>query len=409
MIEAGFLLAASILLAWRMGKTLPEADWSLFNLFAFLGAAPYRDHQQVKPPGINILYWLLVRIVGKDIHRVRTAYHLLINLGCFIALYSWGFPAALVWLVLMNCAHYFCFSGNVEAPCAVLLTIVLASPNPWVKVIAFSLAMFFSLKVWPMGIILWPLISETITILTLWLLLFAVFAIRDFAYVKQMLFCIIIGSSRAAKRRMPIWEWMKRQYINNNCWYQAFGVTILFMGFSIWNRPEFLFWLPCLLYLGFCLTGNLFGVYHQLPFIPWIAMAFPNSLPLAFLLSLGLLGIQGFFLPNIYLVGYLSQKDLSYWTKETGLYMKGKDFWANTWAHGLYIYADVFPKYGIEYQVGCRVFDEWEQERNRKLREDPPKYAIIGCGGDGRVKFKTDRGARMGVFTILQLRGRTDL
>ena len=403
--ESLFLLIAGTLFAWRLSKVRPEPDWADLNLWGFTGAMPYRDHAAIKPPGTYIWNRLIVALVGRSIERVKFTNLFLINLGALVALYAWGLPAGLTYLILMNAIHFSSFAGSAEAPATLFLVISLASPNPWVKVIAFSIACFFQHKLFPMGIILYPYVGQTLIVLSLWMVGFAGFWKWKPEIARAVLKSMTVESNRMRKGRIPLLQWFKQQYLGNDNHYQGVGIAILWGGLAVHNRPDILFWLPCILYSAFCLTGKVWRPYNWLPLVPWIAMAIPNALPLLLLISVAQLAWDCFYARDIYLLAYSGLFNEVRWAEQIGNMMKGKKIWVNGWCHDIYIRAECFPRYGIELPdtVGD-TFKEWKVERNKRLLEDPPDYVIVGMGQDKSVRIKSSRKQKIGTWSIYQMR-----
>lgn len=417
-MEATFLLVAGILFAWRLSKVRPEPDWSLLNLWGFTGAMPYRDHQAIKPPGTYVLNRLIVAFCatvipswGKDetrkadIRYVKFVYHTLINLGALVALYAWGLPAGLTYLVLMNAIHFSAFAGSAEAPATLFLVIALASPNPWIRVIAFSIACFFQHKLVPMGIILWPYVGETFCTLIAWVAGFAVFWKVYPEIAKPALRAMTVESNRMRKGRMSFRNWFKAQYLGNNTHWQGVGIAIIWIGLAAHNRPDLLFWLPCILYAALAFMGKVWRPYTWVPLIPWIAMAIPDALPLLLLISFAQLAWDSFYIQDIYLLAYSGLLNEVRWAEKIGDMLRGKKIWVNAWCHDIYIRANCFPRYGIELPdtVGD-TYKEWRVERNKRLKEDPPDYIVVGMGQDQKVRIRTGRRQKVGTWSIYQMK-----
>lgn len=404
-MEATFLLVAGFLFAWRLSKAKLEPDGGLFYLWAFLGAMPYRDHPAMKPPGIYVWHKIIVTLVGKNIRRAKFTHHMLLNLGSLIALYAWGLPAALTWLVLINAIHFSAFCGNAEAPCALFLMIALATPNPWAKVIAFSIACFFQHKVFPMGIILWPHIPQALVVLGLWMAGFAVFWKWKPEIARPVIRAMTIEPNRIRMGRMSARDWFKSQWLGNDTHWQGLGITILWGGLAIYNRPDPLFWLPCILYTLLTLTGKVWRPYYWTIFIPWIAIAIPNVLPLLLLISLAQLAWDSFYLQDIFFLAYRGLHEEVHLSEALGKRMRGKKFWVNGWFHSLYIYADCYPKYGAEIP-GCHggAWREWYSERNRRLKKDVPDWIIETGGRTDAVNVTSRVIQKIGPWKVYQMR-----
>jgi len=126
--------------SYRYAKADIDPDWAYFNLTAFTGARYGRDFPDCKTPAIHLWYWLLAKIVGADIGRVRFAHHML--LGSAAALVVGG-AGALALVVLLNSGWLLAFHGNVGQHPALFLAIALLAPSPWMASLFWLAAVFF--------------------------------------------------------------------------------------------------------------------------------------------------------------------------------------------------------------------------------------------------------------------------
>jgi len=150
-------------------------------------------------------------------------------------------------------------------------------------------------------------------VLGLWLAGFAGFWKWKPEIARPCLRAMTIESNRVRKGRKSAVAWFKAQWLGNNVYWQGLGIVILWGCLAIYNRPELLFWLPCILYTLLTLTGKTWRPYYWLPFVPWIAMAIPNLLPLLLLISFAQLAWDSFYIQSIFFLAYRGIRDESIW------------------------------------------------------------------------------------------------
>ena len=384
------LLALSLFYAWRYSRTEADPDWAMFNFEAF-GVGLYgRDYADCKSPGVHLVYWLIAKVVGKDVRRVRFTYHLAVSgLGIGAYLLGGNFPAALAYIVLVNSGWMLAFHGNVGAVPAGLVLIGLAAGNPWIAFVCCALAVLYEPK-------LAPSVLALVVVRGLWLPLIVITLVSLPVVLYLELFNRtvldwLVEANLTIPRRMN----GPRRYP----WSPAFtSTTFLYLmpwlALAVLARPDFLYWLPALLFLLVTGMGRVIRPNHLIPLIPWIAAAGISPV-----LALALCATDwvsaGLYLGDIWARFYPGLAERVRQAKEAGEFVRSKPgvLWVNSLHSEIYVYAQKPVPYGMPEQIEIRTATP---DRRRIMLEAfqcrPADWIVLGP--DPGVNF-TPRGYKL--------------
>jgi len=122
------LLLVDLFYAWRYAGITIDPDFAMFNFASFTGSWYGRDFVDCKSPAIHIWYWILAKIVGVDIIRIRILHTFLIGLpGVIFYILTGNFWCALAFIVIVNSGWLYAFHGNVGQQAAGYILLALQS------------------------------------------------------------------------------------------------------------------------------------------------------------------------------------------------------------------------------------------------------------------------------------------
>lgn len=364
------LLGISLYHAWRYSKTSADPDWAYFNLYAFTGSMYGRDFPDCKTPGIHIYYWLLSRLVGTDVRRIKFANHFLVgSVGALLYCLTGNYWGALAYTVLVNAGWLLAFHGNVGQVPAALLALSLAV-HPALSVVFWLLAVFFEPKLLPSLLVA--------AILKGWwfLALFLLLSLLVVPYKNTKWFRWLWESSVTIPARIG-------RTRNKETWFPWFTANPtlyilpwLILGIS--SIRDFWYWLPALAYIAFIALGKCIRSNHLIPLVPWIAFASP---PLALWLAVIDFVSSGFYLGDIWLRYYPALGDINETARATGEWLKGKPgtLYVNGIHSGIYIHAKKPLTLGMAEQIEIReVAAERRKEMIQRWKQSPPDWVVVG-------------------------------
>jgi hypothetical protein len=382
------LLALSLFYAWRYSKIEADPDWAMFNFEAF-GVGLYgRDYADCKSPAVHLFYWMIAKVVGKDVGRVRFAYHVAVSgLGIGAYLLNGDFIGSLAYVVLVNSGWMLAFHGNVGAvPAGLLFLGLAAAANPWLAFICFALAVVYEPKLAPAALAL-------VAVYGLWLqflagLLVALPVVLYLELFNRTVWDYMVEANWTIPKRMN----KPRRYP----WAPVFTSTTLlylmpWLALAALAKPDFLYWLPALAFALVTGMGRVIRPNHLLPLAGWIAAAGIDPV-----LVLALAGADwvsgGLYLGDIWARFYPGLAERVRQAREAGEWLRGKPgmVWVNSLHSEVYIYAEKEAPYGMVEQIEIR---EASPERRAHMRDAfqcrPPDWVVTGP--DPGVNF-TPRG-----------------
>lgn len=367
MILLPLQLACSLYMAWRYSKTEADPDWAMFNLWAF-GLGRYgRDWLDCKTPMIHMTYWLIARVVGRDVARVKFAYHVLTALpGMVYTLLTGDGFGGLAFVMIINSGHMLAFHGNVSAIPAGLFLLAMASGNVWAACtfgvlavlydpkLAFSFLVMGVIKLWYIPAIVWGIIG----------LLSAMWIYSDRPKVWEWLWMSIIVIPKRmneVRRKGKLYKWTP-------WWTREVLVYVLpWVMAAVWAKPDALYWLPAIAYVVLIGFGYVIRPNHLLPLAAWIAASGIDPKWALALVCFDLIA-AGFYLGDNWerfyrLFGYAVQygKHIGEWLKD-----KPGTLWVNSMHTQVYIYANKAVPYGLCEQIEIR---ETAHERRDEMIE----------------------------------------
>jgi len=292
------LLGVSAFVAYRYSKSEIDPDLALFNMAAFTGSWYGRDFIDCKPPAIHLWFWLLAKIVGKNIQRVRFAHHFLLGAcGILVAYLTNSFWNGLAFTVLINSAWVYAFHGNVGQVPAVAVAIALVAPSGWIAVAALGLAVFFEPKLLLTLILIVALQGYWIPALVY----LAAAAILLLLIPRQWLRWTW-ESSFTIPKRMGKLRVEHRLYADWVPWYssQAMLYILPWVYLAVVARPEWQYWLPAVAYALMIGYSKVIRQNHMLPLVAWIVCAGISPLAILALVALDFVS-AGLYLGDIWL------------------------------------------------------------------------------------------------------------
>jgi len=389
--EFGLLLTLGVYLAWRYALVTLDPDAGLFMAWGMVGAAYGRDFADCKTPAVHLLYLVLTRLVGRDVVRVKFAYHLLVNAGAAAIVFVAGPWAALALLVLVNAGWLWTWHGNVGQVPAVLLAWSLAG-FPWLAGLAVMYEPKLALSVaalWLLGG-RWDLLAGWGTVALIGGLFLRAWRPQWWAWVWEANVTI---PRKMVELRRGMWPWAP--------WFTSQGVLYLmpWAVLAAWARPEWQYWLPPVLYWILTGLGRVVRPLHLIPLVAWVALAGLEPGMILLLLAVDIVS-GGFYLGDIWYRfypglwdGMKSARSVAESLQDlTGdLYVDGMD-------SQIYIYANKPPTAGMVYQVEiANAIHERLVVATGRLSTHPPEWIVSGPHGilkfdrrHYRVAGKTD-------------------
>ena len=376
--QAGLLLCLSAFLAWRYSKTSVDPDWAYFNLYAFTGSLYGRDFADCKTPGVHIWYWLLSKVVGVNVERIKFANHCLVGLAGLALLPN--FPAALAYTVLVNSGWLLSFHGNVGQVPAALIAVSFAVSPVWAWVL-WLVAVCYEPKLLPSFIAVawlkdWWLLVWLLPVVSVSFLIF-----QKKQWFKWLWESSVIIPARMTKAR------------NAETWFPWFTsnpvlYVLPWLMLGVYYRPELAYWLPALLYVIFIALGRAIRSNHLIPLVPWLVFA---HIPLVFVVGLVAMDLisSGFYLGDLWLRYYPALASINDEARSTGEWLQDKagSLYVNSIQSAIYIYARKPLSLGMTEQIEIReVATERRERMRRRWRESPPDWVV--CGDVPGIIFK---------------------
>lgn len=380
LLYPAFLLCISLFHAWRYSKVSIDPDWSYFNLYAFTGSLYGRDFADCKTPGVHIYYWLLSKLVGVNIRRIKFANHFLVgSVGVVLYLMTGNFWSALAYTVLINSGWLLAFHGNVGQVPAALIAIAMAA-NPFVSSVLWLAAVFYEPKLAPSFVVYAVLSGWLIGILlSIPVGLLGYFFFKNTQWFKWLWESSVTIPARMGKNR-NFETWLP--------WFTANPLLYVlpWIGLGIYFKPDFFYWLPALAYFVFICLGRAIRPNHLIPIIPWLL-----GLPPVFVIGLVLIDFisSGFYLGDIWLRYYPALANINDDARAAGEWLRDKagTLYVNSIHSGMYIYAGKPIPLGMGEQIEIReVATERREEMKRLWRETPPDWVV--CGDVPGINFK---------------------
>ena len=408
------LLALTAFISWRLSRTEADPDWAMFNLAAFTGSWYGRDWADCKTPVIHVWYWLIAKITGPHVARVKFANHFIIGAaGAAFYMITGEFTPALIYTIMVNSGWMWAFHGNVSQIPAALLFMSMATDNPAAIAILVILAVLTDPKLLPAAIAIF--IIQTVPALTIagtaaaigvaCLIIVGIIALKADISAGKIIWWIWEGSVtiplRMSKNRGGLYTWMP--------WWTAKAVLYIgpWLALAIWSKPDLVYWIPAILYLAVISSGQVIRQNHLLPLIPWIAGA---GSPPEF--AIGLAGLDyfsaGFYFGDLWTRFYRGFGDSIKAAAAAGRFLEkipGK-LWVTGMHTEVYIYARRPVPYGLAEQIEIRevaherrklMQQRWKKEpaeivvetESANVQFVPKGYTIMANNGPTRVWRKT--------------------
>lgn len=376
--QAGLLLCLSAFLAWRYSKTSVDPDWAYFNLYAFTGSLYGRDFADCKTPGVHIWYWLLAKVAGLHVERIKFLNHFLVGVAGVLLLPN--FPAALAYTLLVNSGWLLAFHGNVgQVPAALIVLAFVA--NPLAASMLWLFATFYEPKLAPSFLAVAVIQGWVWLILPALLCLGVLIVYRNSQWFKWLWESSVIIPARIGTTR------------NQETWFPWFTsnpvlYVLPWVMLGVYYKPDFLFWLPPLLYVVFVALGKAIRSNHLIPLVPWFAMA---DIPMVFVVGLVVMDMisSGFYFGDLWLRYYPALAKINDEAKTTGEWLRDKagTLYVNSIQSAVYVYARKPLSLGMTEQIEIREVAKERRERMAKRwRETPPDWVV--CGDVPGIVFK---------------------
>jgi hypothetical protein len=363
--------------AWIYSRMDIELDFAVWALWGVTGAKYGKDFIDCKSPGVHLWYLLLSKI--KKYHQVMRLVHytVLTLLGLIYFLITKNAGNTIAFIVLVHSAWIYAFNGNVGDIPAGLILIALVIGNPWLAVLLLGIAAFYEPKLLPS--------VAAIVILnfsTMWLpaTIGVVLALLAAAYIwyfhhptwDNLVYSNITLGARMTKYRKGLYPWMPnftaRTFLYLAPWFAA----------AIYARPDWKYWLPCVLYIVFIAFGKVIRTQHMMPVVAWIAGA--GIMPeLVYALVFVDWFTAGFYIGNIWHRFYPEMEVRIGDAKKVGLYVKDKPgvLWVNSSNPEIYIWAKKKPPYGFLELVEINdVSVERRKVMNERITHNPPDLIV---------------------------------
>ena len=376
------LLALTTFMAWRYSKTAVDPDLGMYLLPAFTGAAYGRDFVDCKTPGVHTWHWLLSKLVGRNVERVKFANHWLVGIvGILLYFLTGSFTIALVYTVMVNSGFLFAFHGNVGQVPAALFAIAIALPHQPIWAILLGLiAVGYEPKLLPSLVILaavsgwWGFFYTIVPLGVITLVLWNKLRYRNkwLWDIWESSITIPIRMQKARVHPEVPWPWMP--------WFQSqvFVYILPWLILAIVARPDPLYWLPALAYIVVLMLGYTIRANHLIPLVAWIAMA--NISPwLVFVLASVDWMAGGFYLGDIWVRFYYEIRMMNLEAKVIGEWLKDQvgDLWVSGINTSVYVYAQKPPVCRMVDQIEIRaVAKERIEQFVRLWRAHSPEWVV---------------------------------
>ena len=370
------LLAISLYYGWRYSQTEVDPDWSMFNLQAFTGSRYGRDFADCKTPAIHYWYYLLAKIVGADVRRVKFAHHFLLgSVGIILYLTTGNLYASLAYTILINSGWLLAFHGNVGQHPAAFIAIALVAPSPliaapmlllavlWEPKLLLSIVAFVLIKGWWWtGLAIPPAVA-----------FYLVF--RNAEWFKQWWESSVTIPLRMSKaRKLADFPYMP--------WFTA-NVTLYLLPWLFaagYSKPDLWYWLPAAMFLMVTLAGKVVRQNHLIPLVAWVAMANISPVVVIALVITDLVSAGGYWKENWErFYGFIAEIHPE--VRNVGEWLRDKPgvVWVNSLHSGVYIHARKPVPFGLCEQIEIReAAHERREEMKRRFKENPPDWVVVG-------------------------------
>ncbi len=337
-----------------------------------------RDFADCKTPGVHIWYWLLSRLAGVNIERIKFANHFLIgSVGVVLYWMTGNFYHALAYTVLVNSGWLLAFHGNVSQVPAALISVALIA-NPALSVALWLLAVFYEPKLLPSFLVV-VVLKGWWFVLPLSLLGLPVALYRNKQWFKWLWESSVVIPIRIGKTR------------NLETWFPWFTANPMlyilpWVILGVYYKPDLLYWLPALTYFVFICLGRAIRSNHLIPLIPWLL-----GLPPVFTVGLVIIDLvsSGLYLGDIWTRYYPALANINDDAKAAGEWLRDKagTLYVNGIHSGIYIHARKPLSLGMAEQIEIReVANERREEMRRRWKEAPPDWVV--CGDVPGIVFK---------------------
>ena len=376
------LVLLSAYYAWRYAKIAIDPDQAMY-MFEAMGVGWYgKDYADCKSPAIHIWFWLISKIVGRNVERIRFVHYFVVGLSSLLLFWLTGsFIIALVFLVLVNSGWIFGFNGNVGQIPAALIAVGLASGNEYILSLLMLVAVFFEPK------LVVSLLIMAVLGLWWWYLpvgwLIAVIMGGLYVYWNDVFGWLVEANitipqrmSKARRKSGSARLWMS--------WVTSMPYMYIlpWLLLAVYATSDVLYWVPVLAYLLFIHIGLAVRPNHFLPIVGWIAMAItPEVLPFVAVLIIADWFSGGFYWSQLWNRFYVGIEALNKNSRALGLKLKELpgSLWVNGIESAVYIYAEKKVPYGLAEQIEIR---EVSYERRKSMvelwRMNPADYVVVG-------------------------------
>jgi len=367
-------------IAWRYAKAPADPDYALFNLPAICGSWYGRDFPDCKTPAIHVWFWLLSKIVGRDIARIKFAHHFIIGAAgsTLVLLLQGNFWKALAFATLINSAWLYAFHGNVgQVPALLVLGSLLIANQPWLAAGLALAAVLFEPK-------LLPSFGAMVIIYGWWLpaaIYAAIGAICWLLLQRREIgrwiweSSVTIPMRIAAARGKQGWSypWVP--------WYTAVALLYLlpWTVAAVWSRSDLIFWIPAVIYMIVISLGKVIRNNHLLPIVPWIALAIGMPEWVLALTAIDWL-TSGLYLGNLWFRFYPSINQSVHDARVAGEWLKDKP--GSLWSNGMfsacvYLYSGKPVDYGLTENIEVReVAHERVKAMKRMWKGNPADWIV---------------------------------
>ena len=367
------LLALTVFLAWRYSRTSIDPDWAYFNLRTFTGARYGYDFADCKTPGVHWYYYALSKIVGANIARIRFANHLLVgSSGMALFALTANFPAALAFTLLVNSGWLLTFHGNVGQVPAALIAVALAFHHPAASVLWLAAA-FYEPKLAPSFAVYAVLHGWWFLTLSIPLAVAFYLSFRDRTWFKLFVESSLLIPARMAKNRSSE-TWIP--------WFTANPLLYVlpWIAAGTATKPDFLYWLPALVYLAFIATGRVIRPNHFIPLVPWLALSGLSLNTVLVLVGIDVIS-SGLYLGNVWSRYYPALNDFNDEARKVGEWLRDKPgtIYVNGIHSGIYVHARKPVILGMTEQIEIReVAVERRNEMLQRWKKSPPDWVVAG-------------------------------
>ena len=162
-------------------------------------------------------------------------------------------------------------------------------------------------------------------------------------------------------------------------WFTASGLIYIlpWVGFAVVAKPDYLYWLPAVLYVLFTAYGRVIRPNHLIPLIPWIVLSGISPTILAVLMIADFLA-SGMYLGDIWQRFYLGLHAANIEAKELGEWLKNKAgvLWVNYYHTAIYIWAQKPITYGMTSQAEIIEYADRRTDMIKRWKENPPDWVV---------------------------------